>query len=640
MTPETAATALTAEHIVDAARADKVKISPDGTMVAYTVSPMGQAEEQRVSAIWLAWADGARPPLQLTAGTASDHSPRWSPDSQTLYFLSDREKKETFQVYRISLTGGEAEAITTWNTGVAEIAPLPPGDRLALLAIDEESDEDKARKEQRDDADVYGERWQLQRLRLLDLATREIVTVETLGERHISEVAPNAMGDKVAVIAWPTPELDNISGTGEVLVVELATQEVHLATDVTSGGSDLCWGPDDATLLYGAHLLPGLRGGIGIFVVDAAGGEPRPLAHDLDACPVYAVTTAAGTPFVRVDDHLDTWIGELDLATGHLQPRVAVPGSVTSFDVSGDGQTLALIRTTPDDFTNVWLARGGVVQRLSDLNPALRDITFGPQEAISWQAPDGMTIEGLLILPPGKTRADGPFPLVTLVHGGPYGRFANALQFGWSSWGQWLATLGYASLLPNPRGGSGRGHDFANRVAGAVGKEDWGDILAGVDYVVSEGIADPDRLGIGGWSQGGFMTAWAVGQTPRFKFGIMGAGVSDWGMMVATSDLPRFEQMLGASAGWEGIGPHPHDALSPISFAHRVTTPVLVLHGENDARVPVSQGRYFAQALRAHDTPVTVVVYPREPHGIRERAHQLDLLRRVREWVERWLGSA
>jgi dipeptidyl aminopeptidase/acylaminoacyl peptidase len=193
-------------------------------------------------------------------------------------------------------------------------------------------------------------------------------------------------------------------------------------------------------------------------------------------------------------------------------------------------------------------------------------------------------------------------------------------------------------LLPNPRGGSGRGHDFADRVAGAVGMEDWGDIEAGIDHLVAEGIADPERLGIGGWSQGGFMTAWAVGQTRRFKLGIMGAGVSDWRMMVATSDLPHFEMMLGGSAGWEGVGPHRHDALSPISFAATVTTPVLILHGAEDAWVPVSQGRFFARALHEHGVPCELVVYPREPHGIRERNHQLDLLHRVRAWVERWLG--
>jgi len=135
------------------------------------------------------------------------------------------------------------------------------------------------------------------------------------------------------------------------------------------------------------------------------------------------------------------------------------------------------------------------------------------------------------------------------------------------------------------------------------------------------------------------MTAWAVGQTPRFKVGIIGAGVSDWGMMAATSDLPSFEAVLGGGSPWDGIGPHRADALSPISFARNVVTPLLILHGAEDARVPVSQGRLMAQALRATGTPYELVVYPREPHSIGERAHQLDMLRRVRAWVERWLDG-
>jgi dipeptidyl aminopeptidase/acylaminoacyl peptidase len=174
--------------------------------------------------------------------------------------------------------------------------------------------------------------------------------------------------------------------------------------------------------------------------------------------------------------------------------------------------------------------------------------------------------------------------------------------------------------------------------------EDWGDIVAGIDRLVAEGVADPDRLGIGGWSQGGFMTAWAVGHdpeggAPRFKAGVMGAGVSDWGMMVAESDMPTFEAGLGGTVGWESVGPHQHDAISPISFAHRAKTPVLILHGANDARVPPSQGRFFAQALRHYGVPNELVLYPREPHGLQERNHQLDCLRRTRAWFDRWIGG-
>jgi dipeptidyl aminopeptidase/acylaminoacyl peptidase len=299
-----------------------------------------------------------------------------------------------------------------------------------------------------------------------------------------------------------------------------------------------------------------------------------------------------------------------------------------------------MVRTTRRSPPNVWTIHDCAEPvMVTDLRPELASIAFGSQEPISWEGVDGQRLDGLLVLPPGRSVDDGPFPLVTQVHGGPYFRWPDALQVDWSDWGQWLAQDGYAVFLPNPRGGLGHGSAFADTVAGEVGQADWQDILAGIDRLVGDGIGDPGRLGICGWSQGGFMTAWAVGQTDRFRFGIMGAGVSDWGMMVAESDLPHFEAMLGGSTGWEGLGPHRHDALSPVSYVHRVHTPVLILHGEQDERVPVSQGRFFARGLREYGIPVELVTYPREPHAIRERNHQLDLLQRVRSWAARWIAS-
>ncbi|MCA9876624.1 MAG: S9 family peptidase, partial [Thermomicrobiales bacterium] len=506
-----------------------------------------------------------------------------------------------------------------------------------------------SRQERRDDAQVYGAEWPFQRLRLLDPGSGDITTFPGLEHRHVVEVAAAADGQRLAAIVWPTPELDNATERGEIVVLDLAGDAApRTVATLTSGGGDLAWGPADATLLYCAHLLPGMQGGQGIFALDLATGDTRTYAHELEACPGALVTDRAGTPYVLLLDHLESWLARLDLAASKAAKSAApamlaelavFPGEADEVSVSADGSTLAVVGSTPDALSDLWLARAGEpLRRVTSTNPDLEALPLGAQERLTWTAPDGLVIEGLLILPPGATRTDGPFPLMTLVHGGPYWRYADALQVGPLRWGQWLATAGYAVLLPNPRGGSGRGHDFADRVAGAVGKEDWQDVLAGVEYAVAEGIADPERLGIGGWSQGGFMTAWAVGQTTRFKAGIMGAGVSDWGMMTATSDLPHFERMLGGSASWEGPGPHQHAALSPISFAHQVTTPLLILHGAADERVPVSQGQFMALALRAQGVPYELVVYPREPHSIRERNHQRDLLRRVREWTARWLG--
>ena len=270
---------------------------------------------------------------------------------------------------------------------------------------------------------------------------------------------------------------------------------------------------------------------------------------------------------------------------------------------------------------------------MSDLAPELAGVEWASQERLAWRAPDGLELDGLLILPPHRTRADGPFPLVLILHGGPYWRFGDDLQLWWSFPAQWVAAAGYAVFCPNPRGGLGHGAEFARAVRAAVGVGDWPDVESGLDRLVEEGVADPERLALGGWSQGGYMTAWGITQTTRFRAAVMGAGPSDWGMMVAESDMPTFEASLGGSAGWEGPGPHRHDELSPISYAHRVTTPTLILHGEEDERVPVSQARFFARALRARGVEFELVTYPREPHGIGERNHLLDLLGRWRAWL-------
>uniref|UniRef100_UPI0018925F4C alpha/beta hydrolase family protein n=1 Tax=Catenulispora rubra TaxID=280293 RepID=UPI0018925F4C len=182
--------------------------------------------------------------------------------------------------------------------------------------------------------------------------------------------------------------------------------------------------------------------------------------------------------------------------------------------------------------------------------------------------------------------------------------------------------------IASPVGGPARG---------AVGGAEFTDILAGIDLLVAEGVADPERLGISGWSHGGFMAAWAVGQTERFKAAIVGAGISDWGMQAGTGECGVVDAALGGSTGWDGPGPHIHDRNSPISYASRIRTPVLILHGEEDTNVPLSQAVHFHRALRHFGVEHEFVVYPREGHGLHERVHQLDALGRIRAWCDRWL---
>jgi dipeptidyl aminopeptidase/acylaminoacyl peptidase len=174
---------------------------------------------------------------------------------------------------------------------------------------------------------------------------------------------------------------------------------------------------------------------------------------------------------------------------------------------------------------------------------------------LSYRAADGLELDGLLILPSGRNRADGPFPLITWVHGGPPARYADEFLLGPRSPAQWLATAGYAVFLPNPRGVVGHGREFTSAVVRSVGGADWDDIVTGIDLLIAEGVADPDRLGIAGGSYGGFMTAWAVGHTDRFKAAIMVAGISDWGMLLATGEFGTLDAALGGSAGGKASAP-------------------------------------------------------------------------------------
>jgi dipeptidyl aminopeptidase/acylaminoacyl peptidase len=607
---------LTGELVTDSSFPTDPRLSPDGRWVAFVVTTVGRAADLPVSELWIAAADA--PPRKLTTGSA----PRWAPDS--ILFLSGLPA----QLHRIRPAGGDAEALTTWQGGIADHLPLADPDLIVLLAQDEPTDEE------RDDVKVRSD-VRRTRLRLLDLRTREIRTPDVFRDRDVVEVAQRPDGGPLAVLTQATPEpehrlhlLDLDSG---------ATRDLGV-TGVEA--SSLAWWRDGDGwhLAYQAKTPPHLVGGYALFDVDVSTGEQHNLTAGMTICPAELVQVDAGLPLALFADGLDSAIRRLDPARLGFTELLPIKGFAKSLTVSRQGDVVAAVVSTACEPKDIHAGSPqGPLTRLTDTSPELRGIRWGIQERLSYQASDGLPLDGLLILPAGKSRRDGPFPLVTLVHGGPHDRFSDQLNLGWYPSGQWLATAGYAVFQPNPRGGQGHGHAFAVSVAGAVGTGEWTDILTGIDLLIADGVADPDRLGIGGWSHGGFMAAWAVGQTDRFKTALMGAGISDWGMLAATGEEGPFEAALGGSTGWEGPGPHPHDRLSPISYAARIRTPVLILHGEDDTNVPLGQSEFFHRALRRFGVEHEFVVYPRENHSIRERDHQLDVLRRTREWFDRWL---
>ena len=616
------------------------QVSPDGRRVAWTAAPFGKVGEHAEQGIWVGQVDGA-PAERRWTYRAEDKHPRWSPDGSRLAFLSDREKRGTHGLYVLDATGGEATplVVRTEEDSVAAFAWSPDGDRIAFLAPAEPTEEDKRRETERDDADVFGERWKRNRLWFVD-ATGGEPEVGWAPTKHLTELAWSHDGSRLALLGQDSP-LNEHQGSTRVYVFVPGDADATLVCEAPDA-SDLGWSGSD-TIVYAAphEVVP--QSSYTVWAVQVGGGSPRVVGtgRDEPRCTIGVAHGPSGTPtLLVVVEGLDTRLEWVDPATGERTVAQQLPGEAygLSVTVGQGGPVIAAVQLHGGVVGQVVAGPPGRLRPVSDHGRDADDLVLGSVEPLHCAAADGIALDAVVIRPPDG--GVGPWPTAVLIHGGPYGRSGLWSHVAPLDWGQLLATNGYAVVMPNYRGGYGHGNAFAVSVRGDMGGAEWGDVLTIVDAAVQAGIADPDRMGIGGWSQGGFLTAWAVTATDRFKVGVMGAGVSDWGLMAATSDLPAFEAALGGDTRWDGPGPHQADAHSPISYASRRTTPLLMLHGAEDERVPVSQANAFRLAMVGQAAPLQLVSYPREPHGIRERQHQVDVQRRVLDWFDRYVRVA
>ncbi|WP_410565611.1 S9 family peptidase [Amycolatopsis sp. cmx-4-61] len=607
---------LTAEAVVDRLVPRTPRVSPDGRWVVFASSPVGRPGEHPVSGLWLAPADGSEPPREFAAAAVEDREPRWSADSAWVYFLSDRANRGTAQLYRAGLES-EPEQLTDWRTGVGDYVLLPGRSAVVFVAPAEGDTAADPRVRVVRPGAAEAPTWDTlarpDRLWLLDPSTRTVRPLVDFGPRHVVEAAARPDGQTLAVLTWSVADREPGRFDLGLHLVDPATGARQDLGVPALEAESLTWWRDETgwQLAYRGLTPAGLIGGNAIF----AAGDHRNLTAGLSVCPVELAESGDGSLLALFAESLDTSIRRFDPAAGAFAELGRATGSLQ--ELSAGGGRIAVVASTATEPEAVHCGPiGGSRTRLGE--PPQPDIPWGTQERLSYRAGDGLELDGLLVLPPGRTRADGPFPLVTQVHGGPYDRFADRSQLGWFRHGQWLAAAGFAVFLPNPRGGLGHGHAFAASVAGDVGGAEFTDLLTGIDLLVAAGVADEDRLGIAGGSHGGFMAAWAVAHTDRFKAAVVNAGVIDWPLLAATGEHGRYDGALGGREN------------SPITHAHRIRTPVLIVHGEDDTNVPLSQAELLHHALA--DRPHEFVVYPREGHSLRERGHQLDYLRRTRAW--------
>jgi len=621
-----------ADLIVDLRVPSDVRLAPDGETAYFCVAPTGHRDTNPTSTIYAVSTDGAGSPRALTDSEHQNVAPRPAPDGLTLAFLSDRPKRGEAQLHRVATGGGEPVRLTELTGGVANPAWRPDGRFIAFTARRRAL---AAELEPQTDIKVWSEQWRPHAVAMVPaFGGAPVVLGPASG--HVQRFAWSPDGTQIAVVVSPTEDLAAaFNETRVVLFPADGAGEERELLQLCRGASALAWSPDGKTLVVLGAQLPHPSHDR-VFLIDVAHGAVHQ-ATERELSPAWVgygghdlVVQSVEGQYTRIDRlaHGAHGVWEpLDLGSHGLKN-----GWVTAPDVAGD--TLAFTCAFPDRPAEMYAVRGNAApQRLTDLHPQLDGVPIATMEAVSWAGTDGTRVEGWLLLPPDR-KDDAPLPFVVEIHGGPAGVYGSRFAAGPHGWGQLLATRGYAVLLPNPRGSIGRGEAFTSANRHDLGGQDYADIMAGVDMLIAQGIADPARMGVCGWSYGGFMTAWTVTQTDRFKAAIAGAPPTNWTSKIGTTDI-------GPVNGWNSGTLHGEaDQVwekSPIRFVGRVKTPTLLVGGDADKRVPITQAMEFALALEAMGVESELVIYPRQKHGFHERAAELDLLNRVTDWFDRFL---
>ncbi len=621
-----------------------VLVSPGGSRAAVVVRELLVEKEksEALTHVHLAPADGTKRTIQLTRGDKSCDSPAWSSDGKRLLFVSDRSGKRN--VFVIGADGGEAERVTDVQGAVSAAAFSPDGKTIAFVAADGKPEERERLEKEKDDARVVDSWFAYGRLYVVPAAAgadgkREARCLTKDLARHVSgsAFAWSPDGRSIVFSHARTPVVDDWP-TADLSIVDVESGEIRGLAATGAAESSPVFSPDGIAIAFTISEDP-VRwgGGSRIAIVAASGGTPRELAETWDGQPSILGFSSDGSR-VFFDETRGTTIvvGAVPVDGGPaVEIGRAEAGSLGNVSMNSTGTHFGFTLEDGDVAPEANVSPTGRFAPLavSEFNAGLPEHRIGRTETIRWKAPDGLDIEGLLTYPAGH-EAGTKAPLLLVIHGGPAGVFRRSYLGSASPYpiGVFSAN-GFAVLRVNPRGSSGYGVAFRRANEADWGGRDFEDLMSGVDKVVAMGVADPERLGVMGWSYGGFMTSWVIGQTNRFKAASIGAAVTNLVSFNGTTDIPSFVPNYFLGEFWDRFETWVEH--SPIFHVKNAKTRALIQHGESDDRVPVSQGYEIYTALKRRGVPVEMVVYPRAPHGPREPKQLLDAARRNVEFFEK-----
>jgi dipeptidyl aminopeptidase/acylaminoacyl peptidase len=618
------------------------QLSPDGLWVAYVVSSSDRDADEARSAIWMASWDG-REHLALTAAADGTGKPKWSPDGRYLAFVATPAGSDKGQIMLLDRRGGDARQLTSVTGDISDYAWSPDGRRLAMAM--EVGDEEKLPKpividawHFKEDEDGYLRAGHGRHLYLLDIQSQRIDALTTAPEFNEDLPAWSPDGRQVAFIRTHENGPDQ-DGRTDVDVVDAnpgATVR-KIARPFAPNKQKLAWSPDGTLIAYLQGLEPRFNAYIQdrLFVVPAAGGEPRALTDKLDRAVSSFAFTSGAVITIAVEDDGTVYPARVDVASGAITREVAAGQFVVSELTSAGGHT-ALAQSNDNALAEVYALERGQLRKLTVHNDAfLSELVLGAVEDIRFNSKDGTEIHGLIVKPPSFAPGR-KYPTILWIHGGPNGQDEHSLALdGYEFEPQMFAARGFVVLRVNYRGGSGRGIAFAKTIVADWGHKEVEDLLAGVDRLVALGIADKERLAIGGWSYGGILTDYTIAADRRFKVAISGAGSGNQLAMFGSDEyILQYNSEIGTpwtnTALWLKLS-------YPFFHADRIHTPTLFLGGDKDFNVPVAGGEQMYQALRTLGVPAQLVVYPGQHHIVTRPSFVKDLAERMSAWIDRYI---
>ena len=652
---------ITAEDYFSFEFASDPNISPDGKMVAYVVTKIDKAQNRRNSAVWMAATDGSGKPWQFTTAPQNSTSPRWSPDGKSLAFLSSRPaeaapaagaapaEQPKAQVYVLSMSGGEARRITNLKNGVSLFRWSPDGMRMVVVSRVGPSDSKPENKDRSDvrhykntsykfnDTGWFDDR--RTHLWVVEMASGTAKQVTEGDNWNDSDPQWSPDGTRLAFVSNRTGKEYEEDRNTDVWVTNASGGPLTKISDHDEADNQPRWSPDGKWIAFTGEIHD--RDHPKIFLEPSTGGVPSVLAaNGLDLIPGALDWSDDGKSLyfetgVKGENHLF----RVDVAAKSVTQVTSGPRAVRGVDFNFAGGKMVYLANDFKHLDDVYVADlGGKSERnLTNLNEALwRQIQFADVERFTYKSADDWDVDGFLVKPIGWQEGK-KYPLIFSIHGGPAGQYG----VDWYHEFQVYAAKGYAVLFTNPRGSTGYGQKFERGIVGEWGGKDYQDMMNGVDAALKKyPWIDTDRMGVTGGSYGGYATNWIVGHTDRFKAAVTLRSLSNF-----ISDDGTRDGAYGHTPDFGGDIFQKYELYwdrSPLKYASKVKTPTLVLHSDNDFRVPIEQGEQWYRALKHFGVTAEIVMFPRENHNLTrtgEPKHLVESLNWQLYWFDRFLNG-